>query len=281
MSISVVPYLDYDIVKQQLQKARTTEYQETLQEFSKILSTTQNALSNYKASKYGNVSSTNNTYANSKPATTATVASSSNGKVASFKYPSNYEAYFSEAAKTYNVNENLLKAIAKAESDFNANATSSAGAMGVMQLMPATAKSLGVSNPYNPRENIMGGAKYIAGLLEKYNGNTSLALAAYNAGSGNVKKYGGIPPFKETQNYVKKILSYLGDDMKNQTNTATTQTLQSTEYNYAVKQEEINRVNEELNDVLNNTLQKMNVTKESLDSMIKLLKEYRKDYPTI
>ena len=79
--------------------------------------------------------------------------------------------------------------------------------------MPSTARSLGVEDSFDARSNIMGGAKYIAGLLERYQGNTALALSAYNAGSGNVDKYGGIPPFKETQNYVQKVLSYMGEDI--------------------------------------------------------------------
>lgn len=119
------------------------------------------------------------------------------------------EAIFEKAAETYHVDEELLKAMAKAESGFDPNATSKSGAMGIMQLMPSTAKGLGVKDAYDPEQNIMGGAKYIASLLEKYDGNVSYALAAYNAGSGNVDKYGGIPPFEETQNYVTKILGYL------------------------------------------------------------------------
>lgn len=118
-------------------------------------------------------------------------------------------AIFTEAAETYHVPVNLLTAMAKQESAFQANATSKSGAMGIMQLMPATASYFGCENPYDPRENIMTGAKYISQLLDTYNGDTSLALAAYNAGSGNVKKYGGIPPFKETQNYVAKIMNYM------------------------------------------------------------------------
>lgn len=116
---------------------------------------------------------------------------------------------FKKASQKYGVSEDLLKAIGKAESGFDANATSSCGAQGIMQLMPSTAKSLGVTDSYDAEQNIMGGAKYISQLLKKYDGNTSLALAAYNAGSGNVAKYGGIPPFKETQNYVRKVLGYL------------------------------------------------------------------------
>lgn len=117
-------------------------------------------------------------------------------------------SYFDEAANTYQVDSKLLKSIAKAESGFRSDAVSSAGAVGIMQLMPQTAAGLGVSDSYNDYENIMGGAKYISQLLEKYNGNVSLALAAYNAGGSNVDKYGGIPPFEETQNYVAKVLGY-------------------------------------------------------------------------
>ncbi len=121
---------------------------------------------------------------------------------------------FNAAAKKYDVPVNLLKSIGKAESDFREKVVSRCGAVGIMQLMPATATYLGVKDSYDAEQNIMGGAKYIKELLDKYNGDTSLALAAYNAGSGNVAKYGGIPPFKETQNYVKKILNYLKTDIQ-------------------------------------------------------------------
>ena len=125
------------------------------------------------------------------------------------KTDTSLEAIFEKAAKTYNVDVELLKAMAKAESDFDANATSKSGAMGIMQLMPETAKGLGVTDAYDPEQNIMGGAKYIASLLKKDGGNVAYALAAQNAGSGNVDKYDGIPPFEETQKYVTKILGYL------------------------------------------------------------------------
>lgn len=117
-----------------------------------------------------------------------------------------YDEYFKAAAKKYNVSESLLKAIAKAESDFNPDCVSSAGAMGVMQLMPETAKELGVDDPYDPEQNIMGGAKCIAMKLKEFNGNVRLALAAYNAGSGAVRRNGGVPSYCTT--YVNKVLSY-------------------------------------------------------------------------
>ncbi len=123
------------------------------------------------------------------------------------------ENIFREASEQYGVSLNLLKAIGKAESNFNPQAQSSAGAQGVMQLMPATARSLGVTDSFDARSNIMGGAKYIASLLERYNGDTVLALSAYNAGSGNVEKYSGVPPFKETQNYIQKVLKYAGENL--------------------------------------------------------------------
>ena len=117
----------------------------------------------------------------------------------------------SKISAKYNVDEKLVNAVIRQESGFNVKAKSKAGAMGLMQLMPATARGLGVKDPYNPVQNIEGGVKYLSNLLKKYNGNIVLALAAYNAGSGAVDKYSGVPPYRETQNYVKSILkNYLG-----------------------------------------------------------------------
>lgn len=115
--------------------------------------------------------------------------------------------YFQQAADAYGLDVKFLKCIAYAESNFRSDATSRSGAMGIMQLMPKTAEGLGVRDAYDPQQNIMGGAKYISIQLERFDGNMEYALAAYNAGPNRVKEYGGIPPFEETQNYVKKIMN--------------------------------------------------------------------------
>ena len=122
--------------------------------------------------------------------------------------PTGFQAYrqmILEIAREQGVNPALVAAMIQTESDFRPHIVSPAGAAGLMQLMPATARSLNVKNIKDPRENIRGGTKYIKSLIGQYRGNLSLAIAAYNAGPGNVKKHGGIPPFKETRNYVVRV----------------------------------------------------------------------------
>lgn len=127
----------------------------------------------------------------------------------------NYEKAITELSKEFRVDSKLIMAVIRNESCFDRSAVSSAGAEGLMQLMPATAKSLGVSDSFNPQENIRGGTQYLSELIKKYHNNLSLALAAYNAGPGAVAKYDGVPPYPETKKYIKRVMksyrSYLQD----------------------------------------------------------------------
>jgi len=119
-----------------------------------------------------------------------------------------YEPIINKFSENFNVDKNLIRSIILAESAAKPDAVSKASAKGLMQLMDGTAKEMGVKNSFNPAENIYGGTKYFAQLLRQYSGDVRLSLAAYNAGPGNVEKYNGIPPFKETENYVNRVLGY-------------------------------------------------------------------------
>jgi len=119
-----------------------------------------------------------------------------------------YDRYILSAAERYDMDPAVIKAVIMAESGFNPQAVSRVGARGLMQLMPRTASSLGVEDPLDPRANIMGGTKYLKNLLRRFNNDLELALAAYNAGSRNVRKHKGIPPFKATRRYIAKIKVY-------------------------------------------------------------------------
>ena len=126
-----------------------------------------------------------------------------------------YDDIIAEAASKYKLDPVLIKSVMQAESAFNAMAVSPVGALGLMQLMPEVAAELGAEDPMDPRQNIMAGALYLRRLLDSHRGNVKLALASYNAGPGAVAKYGTIPPFKETRNYVKKISGLLADARAN------------------------------------------------------------------
>lgn len=128
------------------------------------------------------------------------------------KLPEDFESYINQVTEEVGaefgiaLDPNLVKSVIKQESGFNPNAVSHAGAQGLMQLMPSTAKAMGVFNSMNPYQNLKGGVKYLASMMNKFGGNVQKALAAYNAGPGAVEKYGNIPPYKETQNYVESIM---------------------------------------------------------------------------
>ncbi|WP_246014609.1 lytic transglycosylase domain-containing protein [Geomonas oryzae] len=122
--------------------------------------------------------------------------------------PAEFEPIINSCSREYGVDSSLIKAVIHAESGYNPTAVSSKGAQGLMQLMPKTAQGLKVADSFNPQDNIRGGVRYLRFLLDTFKGNESLAVAAYNCGLNNVAKYGGIPPYPETQTYVAKVLSY-------------------------------------------------------------------------
>jgi len=130
---------------------------------------------------------------------------------AASKDPTRYRRYdglIDEAARLYQLPEHFIRAVMRVESDFNPTVVSRAGAMGLMQLMPQTARSMGVSDPFDARQNILAGARYLRILANRFRGDLVLTVAAYNAGEGAVEKYDGIPPYKETQRYVRRVLKH-------------------------------------------------------------------------
>lgn len=186
--------------------SQTSSFQENLNEQTNALQSSSNA--NTDAAE--NTSSDTQKLRSSQERLLSIAKDMNNGKVPDsdpIQVPDDLLPIFKEASETYGVDEGLLIAIAKNESNFRTDATSSAGAMGIMQLMPQTAAGLGVTDGYDARQNIMGGAKLLSDKIKQYNGNVTLALAAYSAGSGSVSKYNGIPPYKETQNYIPRVLS--------------------------------------------------------------------------
>lgn len=127
-----------------------------------------------------------------------------------------YDDLIKEAALAYQLDANLIRSVMRAESSFNPMIVSPAGAQGLMQIMPALAVELGVTDPFDPRQNIMAGARYLRQLLDAHRGDIPLTLASYNAGPGNVARYKGVPPFRETRTYVRKITDYLAEASENE-----------------------------------------------------------------
>ena len=126
------------------------------------------------------------------------------------QYIRDYDSAITKASKQFRVESSLIKAVIRAESDFDHTAVSHKGAQGLMQLMPDTASEMEVGDPFNPEENILGGTRYLSLMLERFRNNIRMALAAYNAGPERVEEYRGIPPYPETQNFVERVLKYYG-----------------------------------------------------------------------
>jgi len=137
------------------------------------------------------------------------IRSYSNSKMGT-QYIRDYEGIISQASQRFKVDADLIKAVIKAESDFNQHAVSQKGAQGLMQLMPGTAEDMKVEDPFNPEENIFGGTRYLSLMLSRFNNDTRLALAAYNAGPERVEDHRGIPPIPETKSFIEKVMQYYG-----------------------------------------------------------------------
>lgn len=174
----------------------------TITPFQTVLDKEENLLSAKTSAEKSAAAKAEKTEAAASPDKTAEKKTSAGGETT-------LKDIFERAASKYDISYDFLVAVAKAESDFNTKCVSSAGAQGIMQVMPEEQKGLGIKDPFDPEQNIMGAAKLLKAHLKKFNGDYTLAAAAYNAGSGAVKKYGGVPPYKETQNYVKKINKFM------------------------------------------------------------------------
>ncbi len=188
---------------QQAQKHIVPSGKTTITPFSEVLKQEKEAAKAASSEKSGQ--------ATGSPAVTSGTTGTKN---ADGSLKTTLDDIFKRASEKYGVPYNFLVAVAKAESNFNLDSVSHAGAQGIMQLMPETAKELGVKDAFDAEQNIMGAAKLLAAHLKKFDGDTTLAAAAYNAGSGRVKQYGGVPPFTETQNYVKKIAAYMEEGVE-------------------------------------------------------------------
>lgn len=193
----------HDVTKAvQATPAAVQKKKSTITPFQTILDKEEGLLSGSTSSKKVSGEKAEKTAATTSTSKTTSGTSSADGETT-------LKDIFERAARKYDISYDFLVAVAKAESDFNTKCVSSAGAQGIMQVMPEEQKELGIKDPFDPEQNIMGAAKLLKAHLKKFNGDYTLAAAAYNAGSGRVQKYGGVPPIKETQNYVKKIDKYM------------------------------------------------------------------------